>query len=166
MCAEHALDGMVNVVTKRYGHPYCRKHPSYGMAGSNKREMSAQHAVDGMVDITRGRPAPVRGQAGGRSDVTRGRPRSSGQLRRCDSPALLREVSSGGRTGRRRRGCKLVRISRDAVPAEEAAAEIRYGGDEDGMSANDAVKTEIEIVAGKAGSATRCLKVRKLFGSR
>ncbi len=33
MCAEHALDGMVNVLHKksRCGHPSCSKRPSYGM---------------------------------------------------------------------------------------------------------------------------------------
>lgn len=52
MCAKHALDGMVSVVTrKKCDHPSCSKRPSYGMDGSKKAEMCLEHALDGMVNV-------------------------------------------------------------------------------------------------------------------
>lgn len=53
MCAKHALEGMVDVVNKRCGHPSCSKLPSFSMAGTKRRVMCAEHALDGMVSVKR-----------------------------------------------------------------------------------------------------------------
>ena len=50
-CAEHALDGMVDVCNKKCRAEGCRKRPSYGVAGTKTVEYCAQHAPDGMADV-------------------------------------------------------------------------------------------------------------------
>ena len=50
-CSEHQTDGMVNVVSRRCGHPGCTKRPSFGVAGSKKREFCSEHKKGGMVDV-------------------------------------------------------------------------------------------------------------------
>lgn len=51
LCAEHALVRMVNVKSKRCGHPGFSKGPSYGKEGTKKAEFCKQHAKDGMVSV-------------------------------------------------------------------------------------------------------------------
>ena len=50
-CAQHALDGMINVMSKRCAQNGCTKQPSYGVAGSRKAEYCSQHALDGMINV-------------------------------------------------------------------------------------------------------------------
>ena len=50
-CAQHALEGMVHVRSKKCAGDGCSKQPSYGVAGSKKAEYCAQHALEGMVDV-------------------------------------------------------------------------------------------------------------------
>lgn len=41
----------MDVYNKRCGYPGCTKGPSYGVAGTKKREFCAQHATEGMVNV-------------------------------------------------------------------------------------------------------------------
>ncbi|CAN0259475.1 unnamed protein product [Ectocarpus fasciculatus] len=42
---------MVDLVHRRCGHPGCMKQPSYGKAGTQKREFCCLHAKPGMVNV-------------------------------------------------------------------------------------------------------------------
>lgn len=52
LCAQHALDGMVNVVSRRCAQTGCDKIPSYGKP-DGRAEVCVQHSTRGMVDIVR-----------------------------------------------------------------------------------------------------------------
>ena len=45
-CCEHMKDGMVNVKSKKCDHHGCAKLPSYGVAGTTKREFCSAHKAD------------------------------------------------------------------------------------------------------------------------
>ena len=51
--AQYALDGMVNVCSKKCRTEGCRKGPSYGVAGTKMVEYCAQHTLDGMAKVCR-----------------------------------------------------------------------------------------------------------------
>lgn len=52
LCAQHAKEGMVDVINKRCGHRGCNKPPSHRVEGTKKAELYAwQHAREGMVDV-------------------------------------------------------------------------------------------------------------------
>ena len=42
---------MVGLINKRCGHHGCRKQPSFGVDGSNKKEFCFEHKRGGMVCI-------------------------------------------------------------------------------------------------------------------
>ncbi|CAM9681717.1 unnamed protein product [Ectocarpus sp. 12 AP-2014] len=44
---------MMNVVSKRCGHPGCMKQPSFGKEGSKKTEFCLTHAKRKMVNVRR-----------------------------------------------------------------------------------------------------------------
>ena len=50
-CAQHALEGMVNVHSRSCRTEGCGKVPSFGVAGTRTVEYCAQHAREGMVDF-------------------------------------------------------------------------------------------------------------------
>ena len=50
-CAQHALEGMVDVKSKKCRTEGCGKRPSFGVAGTKNVEHCAQHAPEGMVDV-------------------------------------------------------------------------------------------------------------------
>ena len=50
-CAQHALDGMVDVDSRKCRTEGCGKRPSHGVAGTKTVEYCAQHALDGMVNV-------------------------------------------------------------------------------------------------------------------
>ncbi|CAN0453276.1 unnamed protein product, partial [Ectocarpus fasciculatus] len=50
-CSQHARPGMIDLVSKRCGHPGCIKHASHGNNGSKMREFCSQHAKPGMIDL-------------------------------------------------------------------------------------------------------------------
>ena len=52
-CTQHALDGMVNVRSRKCRTEGCGKQPSFGVAGTKTIEYCAQHALDGMVNVTK-----------------------------------------------------------------------------------------------------------------
>ena len=49
-CAQHALDGMVNVKRRECRTEGCGKRPSFGVAGTKTLVYCARHAPSGMVD--------------------------------------------------------------------------------------------------------------------
>lgn len=51
LCAEHAEEGMVNVVSSRCGHDGCSKPPSYTAKTGGKAERCAEHAEGGMAHV-------------------------------------------------------------------------------------------------------------------
>jgi hypothetical protein len=50
-CAEHKLDGMVNVKSKRCIHDGCKVRPYYNKVGESKALYCAEHKLEGMVDV-------------------------------------------------------------------------------------------------------------------
>ena len=50
-CAQHASDGMVDVVNRKCKTEGCGKLPSFGVIGTRMAEYCAQHAPDGVVDV-------------------------------------------------------------------------------------------------------------------
>ena len=50
-CAQHALDGMVNVSKTKCRTEGCGKRPSFGVTGTKTTEYCAQHALDGMANV-------------------------------------------------------------------------------------------------------------------
>ena len=50
-CAQHALDGMINLKNKKCRTEDCGKLPSFGVAGTKSKEYCAHHALDGMVNV-------------------------------------------------------------------------------------------------------------------
>lgn len=71
---------MVNVVTKRCGHPDCNKKPSFGVGGGKKTaELCAKHKQDGMVNVLNSRMQPPRLQQA--AVIRRGRGQGGGALR-------------------------------------------------------------------------------------
>ena len=50
-CAEHALDGMVNISSRRCKTEGCGKDPSFGVAGTKIKEYCYQHSSEGMVNV-------------------------------------------------------------------------------------------------------------------
>lgn len=49
-CAAHAMEVMVNVVSRNCAYPACLNHPGYGVDGSNRLEFCSPHATAGMVN--------------------------------------------------------------------------------------------------------------------
>ena len=75
LCAEHAENGMVNVVKKRCDHSGCTKGPSYGKVGG-KAELCIAHAENGMVNVVNKRcghsgctKQPSFGKVGGKAEL-------------------------------------------------------------------------------------------------
>ena len=50
-CCKHALDGMIDVVSKRCAEPGCDTRPSYNKPGEKAGLYCSTHALDGMVDV-------------------------------------------------------------------------------------------------------------------
>lgn len=50
-CRRHALNGMVNVMSKRCARKGCNKGPSYGVEGSKRTVFCVLHAEAGMVNV-------------------------------------------------------------------------------------------------------------------
>ena len=50
-CALHALDGIVNVFSRRCKTEGCGEQPSFGVAGRKMAEYCAQNAPYGMVEV-------------------------------------------------------------------------------------------------------------------
>ena len=50
-CRQHAVDGMVNVRSKRCSHSTCSKIPSFNVRGNITPLYCKQHAEDGMVNV-------------------------------------------------------------------------------------------------------------------
>ena len=50
-CAQHAPDGVVDVISRKCGTENCSTQPSFGVVDSATAEYCAQHAPDGMTDV-------------------------------------------------------------------------------------------------------------------
>ena len=50
-CVQHALEGMVDVKSKKCRTEGCGKKPSYRVSGTKTAEYCVQHAPDGMVNV-------------------------------------------------------------------------------------------------------------------
>ena len=50
-CRQHAVDGMVDVVSKRCSHDSCTKRPSFNFEGRATAAYCKKHVLDGMVDV-------------------------------------------------------------------------------------------------------------------
>lgn len=51
-CAEHALEGMVDLLSSKCAGDGCSKGANYGVSGTRKREYCAGHALDGMICLS------------------------------------------------------------------------------------------------------------------
>ena len=52
-CAQHALNGVVNLYNIKCRTEGCGKRPSFGVAGTNSAEYCAQHSTDRTVNVCR-----------------------------------------------------------------------------------------------------------------
>ncbi|CAN0559749.1 unnamed protein product, partial [Laminaria digitata] len=50
-CKQHALEGMVNVVSRHCSQDTCTKQPSFNTRGNKTAVYCREHAQGGMVDI-------------------------------------------------------------------------------------------------------------------
>ena len=50
-CAQHAPEGMVNVMNRKCKTEGCGKVPYFGVAGTKTGEYCAQHAPEGMINV-------------------------------------------------------------------------------------------------------------------
>ena len=50
-CAQHALNGIVNVYDRKCRTEGCGKKPSFGVTGTKTAEHCAQHALNGMINV-------------------------------------------------------------------------------------------------------------------
>lgn len=134
-CAQHAMDGMVNVLYKRCGHPGCTTRPSNGVRGETP-EFCLQHAEQGIVVSRTGRPANSEGGRSGSGEVHADAPGSSrpATKKRARAPSVSVAVKAEERrdgvtgssssattgTGKRARPIGFTRSVPVAVIREEA----------------------------------------------